>query len=148
MADVVLKTGDMIKVTIAPPAIVPLLQAPVPLIGSSTVVKISGCCICLLGDEIPVELREPLPYTAPPFTNPGTGRLSLTLLPANQTMLTKNDRAILIKGSVFIAQFTVQTPATQTTTAGPVPDPEATKPGTAEFIAADETVLAGLTQLE
>jgi hypothetical protein len=29
-----------------------------------------------------------------------------------------------------------------------VPDPEATKPGTAEFIAADETVLAGLTQLE
>jgi Contractile injection system spike tip protein len=148
MADVVLKTGDLIKVTIAPPAIVPLLQAPVPLVGSSTVVKISGCSICLLGDEIPVELREPLPYTAPPFTNPGTGRLSLSLLPGNQTMLTKNGKAILIRGSVFIALLTVQTPATQTTTAGPVPDPVATKPGTAEFIPAEETVLAGLSQLE
>jgi hypothetical protein len=143
MADVVLKTGDMIKVTIAPPAMVPLLQAPVPLIGSSTDVMVGGSGVCLVGDELPVELREPLPYTAPPFTNPGTGKLTLTLLPANQTLLTKNGKAILIRGAVFIALFTVQTPATQTTAAGPVPDPVAAKPGTAEFIPADETVMAG-----
>lgn len=143
MADVVLKTGDMIKVTIAPPAIVPLLQAPVPLLGSSTDVMVAGGCVCLLGDEIPVELREPLPYTAPPFTNTGTGKLTLTLLPANQTRLTKNGKVILIKGAVFLALFTVQAPATRTVAAAQVPDPVVAKPGTAEFIPADETVMAG-----
>jgi hypothetical protein len=143
VADVVMKTGDLIKVTIDPPAIVPLLQAPVPLVGSSSVVKVGGCFICLLGDEIPPELREPLPYTAPPFTNPGTGRLSLLLLPANQTMLTKNGKAILIKGPVFTALFTVQAPATRTIAAAQVPDPVAAKPGIAEFIPADGTVSAG-----
>ena len=98
---------------------------------------------CLAGDEIPVELREPLPYTAPPFVTPGTGRLTLTLLPANQTLLTSNGKAILLKGEVFAALFTVETPATQPAPSGPVPDPVADKPGTAEFIPADETVLAG-----
>jgi len=98
---------------------------------------------CLAGDEIPVELRESLPYTAPPFVTPGTGRLTLTLLPANQTLLTSNGKAILLKGEVFAALFTVETPATQPAPSGPVPDPVADKPGTAEFIPADETVLAG-----
>lgn len=143
MADVVLKTGDLIKVTISPPAIVPLLQAPVPLLGSSTDVMVGGCPVCLVGDELPVELREPLPYTAPPFVIPGMGKLTLTLLPANQTLLTKNGKAMLIKGAAFTALFTVQSPATQPTPSGPVPDPVAAKPGTAEFIPADETVLAG-----
>jgi hypothetical protein len=143
MADVVLKTGDMIKVTITPPAIVPLLQMPVPLTGSSTDVTIAGSAVCLVGDELPVALREQLPYTAPPFVNPGTGKLTLTLLPGNQTQLTKNGKAILVRGAVFVALFTVQTPATQPTSSGPVPDPVAAKSGTAEFIPADETVLAG-----
>ena len=34
-------------------------------------------------------------------------------------------------------------PATQTTPAGPVPDPELAKPGTAEFITANTTAQAG-----
>ncbi len=34
-ADFVIKTGDYIKITIFPPAIVPPIQAPVPLIGKS-----------------------------------------------------------------------------------------------------------------
>ena len=143
MADVVLKTGDLIKVTIFAPAIVPLLQAVVPLVGSSTDVAVAGCPVCLVGDELPVEVREPLPYTAPPFLTPGTGKLTLTLLPANQTLLTKNGKAMLIKGAAFSALFTVQTPATQPTPSGPVPDPVAEKAGIAEFIPADETVLAG-----
>lgn len=144
MSDVVIKTGDLLKVTIDPPAIIPLLQAPVPLTGSSRDVMVAGSPVCLVGDELPVELREPLPYTAPPFTNPGTGKLTLALLPANRTQLTRNGTAILIKGAVFTALFTVATPATQTTPAGPVPDPLGAKAGTAEFIPADVTVAAGL----
>ena len=143
MPDFIIRTGDMIKVTIPKPAVIPLLEAPSPLQGSSTSVTVAGAPACLLGDELPLALREPLPYTAPPFTNPGTGKLTLKLLPGNQTLRAKNGKAILIKGQKFAAVFTVQTPATQTTPGGPVPDPVLAKPGTAEFITANETVQAG-----
>lgn len=143
MPDFIIKTGDMVKVTIPAPAVVPMLEAPVPLTGSSTNLSVAGTPACLLGDELPAELKEPLPYTAPPFTNPGTGKLTLTLLPSNQTMIAKNGKAILIKGQQFTALFTVQVPATQTTPGGPVPDPVAAKPGTAEFITTNETVKSG-----
>jgi Contractile injection system spike tip protein len=143
MADFIIKTGDMVKVTIPPPAVIPLLEAPVPLTGSSTNVTVSGSPACLLGDQLPIELQEPLPYTAPPFTNPGTGKLTLTPLPANQTLLTKDGKPILIKGQQFTALFTVETPATQTTPAGPVPDPVLAKPGTAQFITTNGTIKAG-----
>ncbi|HEY1914790.1 MAG TPA: hypothetical protein VGH27_04365 [Streptosporangiaceae bacterium] len=143
MTDFIIKTGDMIKVTIPPPAVIPLLEAPVPLTGSSTDVTVAGTPACLVGDELPISLTEPLPYTAPPFTNPGTGKLTLMLLPANQTLQAKNGKAILIKGQEFTALFTVQTPATQTTPAGPVPDPVLAKPGTAQLITTNETVKAG-----
>ena len=143
MPDFIIRTGDMIKVTIPKPAVIPLLEAPVPLKGSSADVRVAGTPACLLGDELPLSLREPLPYTAPPFTNPGTGKLTLKLLPGNQTLQAKNGKAILIKGQKFAALFTVQTPATQTTPAGPVPNPLLAKPGTAEFITTNETVKAG-----
>jgi hypothetical protein len=143
MADFIIRTGDMIKVTIPPPAVIPLLEAPAPLKGSSTDVTVAGTPACLLGDELPLMLREPLPYTAPPFTNPGTGKLTLTPLPGNQTLQTKNGKAVLIKGQQFTALFSVETPATQTTPAGPVPDPVLAKPGTAQFITTNGTVKAG-----
>lgn len=138
-----MRTNDMIKVTIPPPAIVPILEAPVPLIGSSTSVTAVDMTICLLGDELPPVLREPLVYTAPPFVTPGTGMLTVTLLPTNMTQQTTNDNKILIKGGQFTAMFTVEEPAMQPTPAGPVPDPVIEKPGTAEFITTNATVKAG-----
>jgi hypothetical protein len=143
MDDFVIKTGDTVKVTIPPPTVVPALATPVPLKGSSTNVLVTNQPVCLQGDELPDALKTPLPYTAPPFTNPGTGKLTLMLLPANLTVQTKNGKALLIKGQRFTATFTVQTPATQTTPAGPVPDPVAAKPGTAEFITTNTTVRIG-----
>jgi hypothetical protein len=143
VTDFIIKTGDMVQVTIPPPAVIPALEAPVPLTGSSQNVMVNDSPACLVGDELPVAISEPLPYTAPPFTNPGTGTLTLTLLPDNQTIQTSNGAAVLIKGQQFTALFTVETPATQTTPAGPVPDPVLTKPGTAEFITTNETVKAG-----
>lgn len=143
MADFIIRTGDMIKVTIPPPAVVPLLEEPVPLTGSSENVTAVGAPVCLLGDQLPPALQEPLPYTAPPFTTPGTGKLTLTLLPSNQTVQTTNGKVLLIKGGQFSALFSVETPAMQPTPGGPVPDPVLAKPGTAEFITTNETVKAG-----
>jgi hypothetical protein len=143
MGDYLIRTGDQIAVTIPPPTIVAALQAPVPLSGSSTTVTVAGAPVCLVGDELPAALKGPLAYTAAPFTNPGTGRLQLTLAPANKTLRTENGQPMLIKGARFVAVFTVVTPATQTTPPGPVPDGVLTKNGTAEFITTNATVQAG-----
>ena len=143
MGDFIIRTGDQLRVTIPPPAIVPVLAAPVPLEGSSATLSVCGMTACLLGDELPDELRQPLEYTSGSFTNPGTGTLSLTLAPANTTQQTRNGAPILIKGGPFTATFTVVTPATQTTPAGPVPDPVAVKTGSAQFITTNTTVRAG-----
>lgn len=143
MDDYVIRTGDLITVTIASPTVVPALAEPVPLRGSSTNVVVCGAAACLEGDELPTALALPLPYTAPPFTNPGTGKLSLTLQPSNLTTLTKNGKALLIKGQQFTATFTVETPATQSTPAGPVSDPVAVKSGTARFTTTNNTVRIG-----
>jgi hypothetical protein len=143
MGDHIIKTGDQVRVTIAPPTVVPAIALPVPLVGSGRTVAVGGAPICLEGDELPKPLRAVLPYTAPPFTNPGTGRLSLTLLPGNKTQLSENGKPILIKGPTFTATFDVVTPATQTTPSGPVPDGQLTKRGTAQFITTNQTVQAG-----
>ncbi|WP_052434270.1 hypothetical protein [Streptacidiphilus melanogenes] len=143
MADFVLRTADLIEVTLPGP-VVPELVAPVPLTGSSTDVTVGGLPVCVQGDELPVELRDPLLYTQPPFTVPGTGTLTLTLLPENLTQQVSNGgKPLLLVGATFPVVFTVETPATQPTPAGPVPDPEAVKPGTARFITTNVTVTAG-----
>lgn len=142
MGDFVLRSTDMVKVTIDPPAIVPALEAPVPLEGSGGPVSVGGLAVCLLGDELPPMLRQPTAYTAPPFTVPGMGTLTLTLTPSNLTERTRKGKPLLIKGGQFIATFTVTEPAEQPTPAGPVPDPVIEKPGAAVFITANETVRA------
>lgn len=133
----------MVQVTIPPPTIVPQLMAPVPLVGSSQNLVVGGAPACLEGDELPPAIQVPLTYTAPPFVTPGMGTLQLTLTPTNKTMMTENGKKILIKGQQFIAKFNVQTPAQQPTPAGPVPDPVAVKPGTAQFITTNVMTTAG-----
>jgi hypothetical protein len=142
-ADFIIKTGDMIRITIVPPAVVPPLMSPIPLIGTSTNLTVSNMPVCLEGDELPPMLLAPLPYTSPPFVTPGTGTVSVTLTPMNKTLLTDNGKPILIKGTPFIAEFTVMAPAMQPTPVGPVPDPVAKKPGMAEFVTTNVTVKAG-----
>jgi hypothetical protein len=143
MADFIIRTGDSIKVTIPPPAIVPALEGPIPLTGSANSLTVLGASACLLGDELPEALRQPLAYTAPPFTNEGIGMLTLTLQPSNMTAQTRNGKQILVKGGPFTAMFTVETPATQTTPAGPLADTVTVKEGTAQFVTSNETVRAG-----
>jgi hypothetical protein len=145
-ADFVIVTGDMIKITIPPPCVIPSIQAPVPLKGSSTNLTVGGKFVCLQGDELPISLKSPLPYTAPPFVTPGTGTLTVTLTPTNMTtpLTTVNGgKPLLIKGGPFPALFTVSSPAMQPTPGGPVPDPMMSKPGQATFITTTATVRAG-----
>jgi Contractile injection system spike tip protein len=142
VADYVIRTGDMIKITIDPPAIVPPIVAPVPLEGSSTTMTIGEMAVCLKGDELPVAISVPLPYTAPPFVTPGVGTLKITLMPSNLTMRAKNGKEIILKGGTFIAAFDVSTPAQMPTPKGPQPDPLVTKHGTAEFITSNVRVQA------
>jgi hypothetical protein len=142
MGDFVMRTGDTITITIDPPTIVPQLQAPVALTGSGGSVTVNGMSVCLVGDEIPVQIKGPLEYTAPPFTQPGVGTLTLTLLPPNMTSQTMMGKPLLIKGGPFVAMFMVTEPAMQPTPAGPVPDPLLEKPGTAQFTTTNDTVRA------
>jgi hypothetical protein len=142
VGDVIIRTGDMVSIMIDPPAIVPQLEAPVPLEGSAETILVNGMPACVVGDEMPPELMVPMEYTAPPFIVPGMGTLMLTLLPDNMTVLTMADGPLLIRGGPFIALFTVEDPAMQPTPAGPIPDPLIEKPGTAEFITTNETVFA------
>jgi hypothetical protein len=142
-ADFVMKTGDMIKITIFPPAVVPPVLGPVPLLGTGVTVNVNQMLICLEGDELPPPLLFPLPYTAPPFVTPGMGTLKVTLTPLNKTAMSKNGKPILIKGAPFPAEFNVIAPAMQPTPAGPVPDPVMKKPGIAEFITTTVNVKAG-----
>lgn len=143
MGDLIVKTGDQLKVNVLPPTVVPLLVAPVPLLGSASTVLVGNQPACLLGDELPLQLGVPLPYTAPPFVTPGTGTLSLQLLPTNQTLLTKSGKVILVKGSQFVAKFQVGTPAMQPTPAGPIPDPQLVKVWTAQFVTSTTNVMGG-----
>jgi hypothetical protein len=142
VGDLIIKSGDMLRVQVMPPTIVPMLAAPVPLVGSSTNLLIAGQPACLLGDELPQQLKAPLPYTAPPFVTPGTGSLSIQLMPNNQTAMSKNGKAVLVKGAQFVAKFQVQTPAQQPTPAGPVPDPLVVKVWTAQFITTTTNAMA------
>jgi hypothetical protein len=144
MADFIIKTGDMLQVTVPPPAIVPQLIAPVPLMGTGMTVLVNNQPVCLQGDELPIALKVPLMYTAPPFVTPGMGTLTVILLPTNLTMTTTAiGKPALLKGSMFQAMFNVSAPAMMPTPAGPVPDPVVVKPCQAQFITTTINAQAG-----
>lgn len=140
--DFILKQGDMIRITIMPPTVVPALMAPVPLLGSSSDMTVMMMPVCLEGDELPPSLQIPLMYMSPPYVVPGMGTLSLSLTPTNTTMRTKNGDPILIKGTPFTAEFQVSAPAIQPSVP-PVPDPVSKKTGIAEFITTNARAKAG-----
>ena len=143
MGDFIIKTNDQIQFTVPPPTLIPMIAAPVPMIGTGTQVTVANVPICLQGDELPPTLKAPMPYTAPPFVTPGMGTLTIMLMPTNLSKQTQNGKPIILKGSTFQCSFAVQSPAMQPTPAGPVPDPVMTKPGTCTFITTNINVKAG-----
>lgn len=143
MGDFIIRTGDVIRITINPPAIIPQLEAPVPLAASTDALIVNGTPACVLGDEMAPPLKGQMLYTAPPFTTPGTGTLQVLLEPNNTTTQTMvGGKPLLIRGGSFPVLFKVEVPATQPTPTGPLPDPVMEKPGTAQFVTSDETMIA------
>jgi hypothetical protein len=131
--DFIIQNGDQLMITITPPALVPALLAPVPLVASGFS-TINGLAVCVEGDENPQSLQVPTPYTSPPYTVPGMGTVAVTLGASNKTSAaTDQGKAILLKGSTMTAQFTVSVPA-QMPPPVSTPDPLAAKTGTAVFI--------------
>ncbi|MCW2596108.1 MAG: hypothetical protein JWR06_439 [Jatrophihabitans sp.] len=143
MGDFIIKTNDMIQITVPPPALVPMITAPVPLIGTGTTVMIGGVPVCLMGDEMPPSLMAPMPYTAPPFVTPGMGTLTIILKPDNLSKKTMQGKSMLLKGTTFDAMFNVSAPAMQPTPAGPVPDPLMVKKCTCMFITTNVNTQSG-----
>lgn len=144
MDDFISKTGDLLQVTVTPPAVAPPLIVPGPLVGTSTDLTVVQMPACLEGDEIPPSFMAPMPYIAPPFVTPGVATLKVTLGPTNTTMTTENGKKILLKGTAPMqVMLEVKAPAMQPTPGGPVPDPAPSHPGTAQFITTNLTVKAG-----
>jgi hypothetical protein len=145
MADFLLRTGDLLQITMVAPTVVPAVAKPVALRGSSTTVSAIGKLACLRGDELPDELKVPVPYTEPPFLVPGTGTFSILLPPSHFTLLARNGLVLLLKGGPFPVVFKVATPATNPVPVPGVPktDTKPLKQGTGQFLTTNATVRIG-----
>ena len=137
-------TGDMLQITMTPPAVVPTAIAPLPLVGKGPTFLGTSKPVCLLGDETPPPLLAPQPYMAPPFVIPGTGTFKIILLPNNLTMMSMFcGKPALLKGAVFQAMFQVMSPAQMPAPpAPPIPDPVPVKMGMCQFITTNLMIMA------
>ncbi len=90
---------------------------------------------CVDGDEKSVSVPG-CTYLTPSHPVPGTGTLSISALAGDQkASKTKSGGALaLLVGSTFTAKLTVQSPAKQPTSAGPVPDTTPEYSGSGMFV--------------
>ena len=118
--DTIIIDGDQVKFNPSFPPAAFIGLAPVAIEGSGTA-TVSGNPVCLEGDEKKVELD--VKYTAGPYVTPGEGTLKIIALAGDQlAQKTCNGEKLILKGSLFDAEFTVKSPAKQPTPNGPVPD--------------------------
>ena len=134
-ADFIVKTGDLATFN---PQFGPALVAVVPgNITGSAQFTIDGSIGCVEGDEGTVSVPGVV-YTVPPaFSIPGVGTLTIQTLGADQTgqKTSSSQKAVILKGSTFTAQFTVSTPSqAPQPSAPPVPDPVPQYTGTGQFV--------------
>lgn len=115
-----------------------LVVAPVPINGTGThsVMMMKGC---VEGDEMKVKL--PTSYNAPPYLG-GMGMAFIKKL--NKDQLSKKtkckNKAVILKGTKFDAEFTVTVPAQQPTPSGPVPDTTLKYQGKGQFVTTNTAV--------
>ena len=116
----------------------PAIVTPIPgVLQGSGPAALGGRKLCVLGDEKNVSVPG-CTYMTPVFSIPGTGMLKiLTLGPdqiAKQTMA--GGKPVLLKGSMFTAEFSVMVPAQQPPVPPkpPIPDPVPKYVGQGMFI--------------
>lgn len=129
MSDYILMEGDKAIFDQAFGAAVVVVQ-PGTLVATGPT-TINGKKVCVQGDESKVSVPG-CAYTTPVFSNAGTGTLKISVLAANQvaTKTNSGNKAVLLVGSKFQAQFDVMAPATN---AAGVGDTLTMYPGTGSF---------------
>ena len=137
--DEILKTGDQaIYLPAFAPAVVVVRPGILSGTGRSNVSKVP---LCVQGDEISATVPG-CAYISGSFVTPGVGTLSISALGADQlSMKTKcGHKPVMLKGSMFTAQFQVTVPAMMPTPGGPVPDPMPMYTGSGNFVTTNMTV--------
>jgi hypothetical protein len=104
----------------------------------------TGHAVCVEGDEDSVSVPGCM-YVAPPYVIPGTGTLQIDQLAGDQLTQTvaAGGKKSILKGSQFIAKFTVAGPAQQPQASGPVPDATPSYTGQGQFVTTNTSVKAG-----
>lgn len=126
------------------PSFTPATIVPVPgkITASAAKTNATKKAICLEGDESSVTVSG-VAYIGAAFPVPGVGQLTITKLNADQTSKkTKIEgKAPIVKGTMFTAKFTVQTPASLITPGGKQDDPVPTYTGQGQFVPSNMTVM-------
>jgi hypothetical protein len=132
MSDYVLIDGD--KAIFAPSfgaATVAVQPGTLCATGPAT---LGGKKLCIAGDEKSVSVPGCAYFTAS-HPIPGTGTLEISAIAGDQqaTKTRTGGTPVLLVGSTFTAAFSVQNPAKQPSSAGPVPDPTPRYSGSGSF---------------
>lgn len=135
MLDFILINGDIVNFM---PAFGPatVVVQPGTLMGSGKS-SLAGKMVCVDGDEKNVQVPGCM-YMTPVYSIPGTGTLKIDSLGGDQkaTKTNSNGKAVLLKGSNFVAKFEVQSPAKQPPPGpgAPIPDGSPQYSGNGTFI--------------
>jgi len=135
MADYVLLDGDQAVFLPSFGAATVVVQ-PGKLAGSGPA-TLGDKKLCVDGDEASVAVRGCI-YMTPQHSIPGTGTLEISALAGDQkaSKTRSGDTLVLLVGSTFTAQFTVQSPAQQPPPGpgSPIPDAMTIYSGSGSFI--------------
>ena len=125
MTDFILMEGDKANFMPAFGAAVVVVQ-PGDLKGSGPA-TLSGKKLCVDGDEKQVSVPG-CAYMTPQYSIPGTGTLKISGLAGDQKAkkTQTGGKVVLLKGSMFKAEFEVQSPAKQPPPGPGAPIPDAT----------------------
>ena len=142
MSDFVLIDSDIVNfMPTFGPAVVVVQPGQLKASGGSTV---TDKAVCIDGDEKDVSVPGCM-YMTPVYSIPGTGTLKIDSLAGDQkaTKTQSADKAVLLKGSNFVAKFEVQSPAQQPMPPGPpVPDASPSYSGQGSFVTTNTKVKA------
>jgi hypothetical protein len=143
VSDFILIDGDLAKFEPAfGPALVVVQPGRISASGSFQALRKKAC---VAGDEASVSARGCI-YTAGRYSIPGTGTLTIKSLAEDQMAKTcgSGGKKLLLKGSAFTAQLTVDVPAMQPPPgpASPIPDPNKSYAGSGSFVTVNASVKA------
>ena len=135
MPDFILITGDSVIFNPTFGKAIVVVRPDIFLTGTGRA-TVNKKTICIDGDEKKV-LVPGCSYISPPNVTPGTGTLSIQSLAVNQkaTRVKSREKAVLLKGSTFTAEFQVILPAQipPTPVSPAIPDPIPVYIGTGFF---------------